>query len=135
MIGKILSEQTDNTLIQLFRYTFVGGIAFLADIGTLFGLTEFVGLHYLISALFGFIVGWIVNYALSVSWVFSKRKVGNRKMEFGVFGLIGIVGLVFTEILLWVFTDIFMIYYIFSKIITAVLVYLWNFFARKYVLF
>jgi len=50
MLDKLLTRKTDNTLVQLFRYSFVGGFAFLLDFGSLFALTEFVGLHYLVSA-------------------------------------------------------------------------------------
>jgi len=43
MIERLLKSRTDNTLIQLFRYTFVGGVAFIVDFGLLFILTDFFG--------------------------------------------------------------------------------------------
>lgn len=117
------------------RYAFVGGFAFLVDFGTLFVLTEYVHIHYLVSAAIAFLFGLITNYVLSVKWVFNSRTMGNRWLEFLWFALIGLAGLGLNELLLWVITEILAIYYLISKIITTIIVYFWNFFARKYVLF
>jgi putative flippase GtrA len=132
---KIFKGKTDNTLHQLIRYSIVGGLAFIVDFGTLFILTEYFHLHYLISALIAFILGIITNYILSVTWVFRSRSVKNRINEILIFTLIGIVGLGLNELLLWVFTDLVSIYYLISKIMTTVIVFSWNFFARKFLLF
>ena len=127
--------KTNNTLLQLFRYTFVGGFAFLVDFGTLFSLTEFFDIHYLVSAAIAFIFGLTINYFLSVLWVFSSRTMESRLLEFFLFALIGLVGLGLTELFLWLLTDILSIYYLLSKMITTSVVYFWNFFVRKLLLF
>jgi len=134
-IQSILKGKTNNTLIQLFRYTFVGGFSFLVDFGTLFILTEYFYIYYLVSAGIAFILGLTINYFLSVRWVFSSRAMENRLLEFLFFALIGLIGLVLNELFLWIFTDILLIYYLLSKIITTFIVYFWNFFARKLLLF
>jgi putative flippase GtrA len=132
---KLLKDQTDKTRIQLFRYLFVGGAAFIVDFLSLYILTDFFGIYYLISAAIAFILGLFVNYILSVSWVFNKRKLDNRTFEFGIFAIIGIVGLGLNEVLLWFFTQELLIYYLLSKIFAAAIILFWNFFARKYLLF
>ena len=128
-------SKTDNTLRQLLRYTFVGGIAFLVDFSFLFLLTEYLKIHYLVSAALAFVAGLGTNYILSVSWVFASRKVGNRLVEFAAFAAIGVIGLVFNEIFIWFFTEVVRLHYLVSKCISTVAVYLWNFFARKRMLF
>jgi len=135
IINSVFKGKTDNTLFQLIRYTFVGGLAFLVDFGTLYTLTEFIGLHYLLSAGIAFIAGLTTNYLISIRWVFATRSLKGKKLEFVLFALIGLVGLGLNELFIWIFTDLFAIYYLFSKIITTILVYLWNFFARKMILF
>jgi putative flippase GtrA len=132
---KLLKDQNDKTGIQLFRYLFVGGAAFIVDFLSLYILTDFFGIYYLISAAIAFILGLFVNYILSVSWVFNKRKLDNRTFEFGIFAIIGIVGLGLNEVLLWFFTQELLIYYLLSKIFAAAIILFWNFFARKYLLF
>ena len=134
-IQTAFSGKTNNTYLQLFRYTFVGGFAFLIDFGTLFALTEYLHLHYLVSAAISFILGLIINYFLSVKWVFNNRIIENRFLEFLFFALIGLIGLGLNELFLWVLTDLLLIYYLLSKIITTFIVYFWNFFARKIMLF
>jgi len=132
---KLFLDKTENTLVQLFRYTFVGGFAFVVDFGTLFLLTEIFHIHYLLSAAIAFILGLITNYFLSIKWVFSIRSIENKKIEFLLFSIIGLIGLGLNELLLWIFTDLILIHYLLSKIITAIFVYLWNFIGRKYLLF
>ena len=119
---KLVREQTDKTLIQFIRYFFVGGTAFIVDIGSLYILTEFFGIYYLISATIAFILGLIANYLLSISWVFNKRTLDNKKLEFGIFTIIGIIGLVLNAVLIWFFTEYIQIYYMLSKIITAAII-------------
>lgn len=135
MLNRLLKQQSERTIIQLFRYFVVGGAAFLVDFGSLFVLTDFFGVYYLISAAIAFILGLIVNYGLSISWVFNNRTLENSTLEFGVFSLIGIVGLGLNEIFIWFFTAEIGFYYLISKMISAVIVLFWNFFARKFVLF
>lgn len=135
IFNHLFNGKTNNTLLQLFRYTFVGGFAFIIDFGTLFVLTEYFHIYYLISAAIAFIIGLIINYFLSVKWVFNSRSVENKLLEFTLFTLIGLVGLSLNELFIWMLTDIFLIYYLLSKIITALIVYSWNFFARKFLLF
>ncbi|MBN1463292.1 MAG: GtrA family protein [Paludibacteraceae bacterium] len=132
---RLFKGKTDNICLQLIRYFFVGGCAFVIDISLLFFLTEYVGIYYLISAGISFLVALTVNYFLSVSWVFNKRTVENRLFEFTLFLVIGLIGLGLNELFLWIFTDKLFIYYLFSKIITTAIVCSWNFFARKFILF
>ena len=132
---KLLKNRTNNTFIQLFRYTFVGGVAFIVDFSSLFFLTEFLGIYYLTSAAIAFLLGLTTNYILSIVWVFSKRRIKNRWFELGIFAVIGIVGLAFNELLIWFFTEHIHFHYLLSKIVSTVFVYLWNFFARKSILF
>jgi len=135
MINRLLKEKTNNTWIQLFRYTFVGGFAFSFDFGSLYVFTEHLNIHYLISAAIAFLLGLIVNYSLSVLWVFDKQSTKSKLLQFAIFALIGIIGLALNEIIIWFITEIMTVHYLFSKLISTAVVYLWNFFVRKYTLF
>ncbi|MEA2095916.1 MAG: GtrA family protein [Candidatus Cloacimonadota bacterium] len=135
MLNKLFIEKTDNTLIQLFRYTFVGGIAFIVDFTSLYLLTEFARVHYLYSAAIAFILGLIINYILSIIWVFKSRAVNKKLIEIIIFAVIGVIGLGLNEVMIWFFTDRLSIYYLYSKLISTAIVYFWNFLARKYILY
>lgn len=125
--------KSSNTFIQFFRYIFVGGVAFLADGGSLFLITT-IGVNYLISVIFAFVIGLAVNYGLSRLLVFENSSV-NGKIEFLVYGIIGVIGLGFTEIIMYVLTEIAGLYFMVSKVIATIIVLVWNFVARKITLY
>ncbi|MDD5333801.1 MAG: GtrA family protein [Rhodoferax sp.] len=133
--ARSITLTTDSLLAQFGRYFLVGGGAFINDFALLYVLTEFGHLHYLLSASLAFLAGTAVNYSLSVSWVFEHRSVDNRMHEFALFALIGILGLVFNAALIWVFTELAQLHYLGSKMIAATLILLFNFGARKALLF
>jgi len=135
VIKKILIHPTDKTIIQFFRYFIVGGLAFVVDFVFLYLLTNQLKLYYLFSAAISFTLGLILNYILSKAWVFNRAVLKNRFIEFRVFALIGIGGLTINELFIWFFTEKGHIHYLFSKILIAFFVFLWNFFARKFTLF
>lgn len=131
----LFKNGTNNTLVQLFRYTFVGGIAFLFDFGSLYFLTDWMYVHYLISAALAFLVGITVNYVLSIAWVFQVRTMKNVWVEVSLFTVIGVVGLGMNELIIWLSTEMAKFHYLISKLFSTASVYLWNFFARKFLLF
>ena len=57
MIRQLLADKTSSIYVQLVRYTFVGGFAFVVDFSALFLLTNFFAVHYLISAAIAFVFG------------------------------------------------------------------------------
>ena len=115
----------------MFRYVFVGGTAFVVDFFFLYFVCDICGIYYLISGVLSFIISVLVNYIMSTKWVFNQDNIDNKLLEFNLFLLISAIGLVFTEILLWLFTDVFGLYYLISKIIAAIIVMFWNFIARR----
>lgn len=133
-LNRLFREKTINIFIQFFRYIFVGGFAFLADAFTLWLCEKWM--NYMIAAAIAFVVGLAVNYALSIWFVFSESsKVKNKVKEFVVYGIIGLIGLLITEGIMYLFTDVFGLYFLISKIIAAAIVLVWNFAARKVVLY
>lgn len=134
-ISKVFRDNTSNIYVQLFRYTIVGGLAFIVDFSSLFIFTEFLNIYYLISAALAFSLGLTTNYFLSISWVFDKRSLQNRYAEFFAFAGIGLVGLLLNEFFIWFFTEIALFHYLISKIISTFFVYAWNFAVRKQMLF
>ena len=119
----------------MFKYALVGGVAFLLDFGLLFFLTEYLHVYYVLSATAAFVAGLLCNYILSVYWVFQERALSNRLTEFLVFSLIGVVGLLLNDGLIWSLTEMGGMHYLASKVLAAVVIFFWNFFARRQLLF
>lgn len=130
-IDKLFRSATDNTIIQFFRYLFVGGIAAVVNIGMLYVFTDIININYIISNVLSFILGLFVNYLLSKKFVFQGETNISKTKEFVIYAIIGVLGLGIDTLLVWLFTDICGFYYMISKLISTLLVFIWNFGARK----
>ena len=95
---------------QILKFGVVGGLAFLIDYGLLYVLTEFVGIHYLISSVISFTVSLIFNYILSIKWVFDVTKKQTAK-EITIFVILSVIGLGINQVVMYVGSDLLHIYY------------------------
>ena len=134
--------KTNQTYLQFIRYLGVGALAAAVNIGLLAFFKEVLSLDYLLANVFGFMGGLTINYLLSRVLVFSADGVQDKTFEFTFYALIGVLGLALDTILLWVGTQLIVHYwgetpflgikaYLFAKIISTGLVFIWNFGARK----
>lgn len=126
-----MTNKIRDVSIQFVRYFGVALIGYAFDFGTLLFMSEILKIYYLLSASAGFMIGLIIIYILSNRFVFNKSRIKSKALEFGLFAIIGIIGLVILTIFMWLLTEKFSINYIISKIIATAFVYVWNFFARR----
>ena len=127
-------DKTDNTLVQLFRYCFVAVGAFVVDYGFYFLLSYLMGVQYLVAAFVGFVMGTSTNYLISKYMVFQGEPK-SRASEVMLVFLISGVGLLWLELGLYLLTDIYGVHYLASKLVMTGVVFLWNFFARKFFMY
>ncbi|WP_295219265.1 GtrA family protein [Ruminococcus sp.] len=139
--GRLFAGDTENTLIQFFRYCFVGGGATIIDWGlsTLLFFLVFDQQFAVLANGLSFVAGLLANYFLSTFWIFRTSKMQSRLTEFLAFAAIGVVGLLLTLGITKLFectlADITSAYQIMGKVVSTIVAFLWNFFARKYLLF
>jgi putative flippase GtrA len=121
---------------EIFRYTIAGGLAFLIDFSVLYLCTEFLAVHYLLSNLLGLVAGLTLTYVLNTQWVFSYRRYKRRTtLEFTIFSAIVVAGLGLNEALMLLLVSAFSLHYLYAKIVTTVFVTIFNYFAKKFILF
>jgi putative flippase GtrA len=147
LLRRVFIHSSDQLIIQFLRNSLASFVAFTADFGILAILTCFVFFRnfYIAAASISFITGVVISYYLSIKWVFSRRNLENRNIEFILFTAVGVIGLGLNVLLIFIFTEGFFLNIVFipdkqlrilvSKIIAALFVYLWNFSARKITLF
>lgn len=140
VLGKIKSKIPCRRDIvgQFLRYFVTGGLAFIVDFGAFAIALYYFDIHYLISNLIGLAAGNVVNYLLTVRWVFSTEKRKMEKhvfLEVVVFVLISLFGMGLNELLMYVFVGVLHIQEMVSKVGAAIIVLLYNFLARKLILF
>ena len=94
-----------NLIKQFLKFGIVGAISFVVDF-TLYPVCNFLGCPYLISGIIGFVVSVIVNYLLSMKFVFERRDDMSRKKEFIIYVVLSTIGLGLNELLLYICVDI-----------------------------
>ena len=91
---------------QIMRFGIVGVISFLVDFTVYTVLCNVIGVHYLIAGIAGFTISVIVNYILSMSFVFQRRDDISRRREFIVFVLLSLIGAGLNELILFICIDL-----------------------------
>lgn len=131
-------------LLQEFcRYVLVGGTAFVIDVTLLYLFKNYVfynlfemGIY--ISTALGFIGGLVYNYTLSLIYVFKSAKEQNKGKTIGAFlafTLIGVVGLLLTELGMYFGIHLLTMNYMVVKIFVSATVLIWNYGIRKIFIF
>ncbi len=128
-------KPSHNTLVQLIRSLVVSVIALVVDFGLLLIFKEVFGIHYLVAAALSFSCGVIVNYYLSIWWVFADRKLSSARKEFIIFVVITTLGLAFNLAIIAGMVNIGKVDYRVGKAVSTVIVFFWNFIARKKILY
>lgn len=127
---------TQSTVLQFFRYIFAGGGATVVDWLTLFILFDLLSVELYFAVAVAFSFGLIVNFWLSNLFVFNgAHHHSSKTAEFTVYILSGLIGLAFTEILMYAFCTRIGWHYILSKIVTTIIVLAWNFGSKKILLY
>ena len=131
-----VSKPTHNFFAQLIRYLFSGGIAFIVDKLVFLIMRYNLDLGKYLSTSIAFAIGLVITYTLSVVWIFSEHRLKSRLAELGIFILIGMVGMALMNLFMWIFSSVVGISHDFiSNILSTICVTLWNFIAKKYILF
>ncbi len=135
LADRLMREKTDNVVVQLFRYFVVSGLSLVIDFCTLFAFTSLLHIHYLVSSVLSYSIGLVINYFISVRWVFNTRKYADRRKEFALFVIIGLLGLGINTLTMWLFTSVLALYYLLARVISAAIGYTWKYVARRLIIF
>ena len=118
-------------MFQLVKFGGVGFLCFLIDFAILSLLTEAFKVNYLVSSAIAFSVSVIVNYVLSVVFVFDVDRQNNKKRNFILFVIFSVIGLILTELIMKLGVDIISWDYRIVKIAATAIIMIYNFVTRK----
>jgi putative flippase GtrA len=155
-----MGQTKKERVLEILRFLLVGALATVCDYATfwlfdalLFPLLPFVGgawevVFLCVSTALGFLVGLLINWALSVSFVFASAKKNpnaRSKKSFWKFTLIALIGLALTEVGVLALVAVLPDFAVFgktvlfgtewkkwlAKAVTTCIVLTWNYLARK----
>lgn len=137
---------------QILKFGVVGIVCFLID----FVITNVVaailrsqmqmsvGMAALIGAFWGFVISVIINYILSMKYVFTRKENMSRKKEFVIFTILSLFGLLLNELIIKVSIDVIYENWLWlksfvgpalvtagAKIVATAIVMVYNFITRK----
>lgn len=116
---------------QIIKFGFVGFLCFFIDYEIMVLLVERFGMDYRLSCGISFTVSVIVNYILSITFVFETDKKKKKSGEFIVFVILSLIGLGINELCMWFAVDTLGVDYRISKIGATGVVMVYNFISRK----
>lgn len=117
--------------IPFIKYCIVGVSGTIIDVLSLYIFVEYFKIPLIPAATLSFILAVINNFLLNKIWTFQNKSKNYKKL-FIKFLFISIIGLGINNSLLYLFTNIFGIWYIFSKLLTSGFVLSWNFLANNF---
>lgn len=137
---------------QILKFGVVGVICFLIDFAITNGVAAVLraqlhmatGNAALIGAFWGFVISVIINYLLSMKYVFVRREGMDRKKEFVIFTILSLIGLAINELIIKVSIDVLYENWLWlksllspalvtagAKIVATGIVMVYNFITRK----
>ena len=124
-------EKKEDLYIQIFKFIIVGGIATIIDWAVYYVLYNYLKVNPLLGNILSFSVSVVYNYTASVKWVFNVNKEKSKKRMFVEFMIFSILGLLLTELLLWIGIDKLSMNAMVVKIVATSIVMVFNFITRK----
>ena len=120
-----------DTVKQFGKFAAVGITSLAVDYILLLVLVELLHIDFLIATSASFLASVVVNYFLSMRYVFSRRDDLSRKREFTIFAVLSAVGLGLNDLFMFVGVAVLSIGYQVMKLISTFMVTWYNFFSRR----
>lgn len=120
-------------LMELMRFALTGGVCFIAEFICLTMMVEWLKVPVLWATAIAFLISVALNYAMCVKWVFLGAKDGGAGVK-ATFLLTSGVGFGLNELFMWLMTGPMAIHYMIAKVISTLLVMIWNYITKRLVL-
>ncbi len=120
-----------NVITEFFKFAFVGLIGTIINLIILYSLTEFLGIYYIISAIFAFIIAATNNFILNKTWTFNEKISYKTLDKYSQFFSVSLVALLINISFLYILTEFLGIHYLISQVIAIGLALSINFLGNK----
>src|SRR4051812_9795363 len=133
MIRFLISQFEDPRLLG--KYVVSGCIAAAIQLGSLVLLVEKVGLTHTAGVPIAFILSAIVAFCLQKFWTFGHRDIEGIHFQIFSYIMLLLTALLLNIIFMYVFVDLFGIWYLLAQVLTIGLATIVTFLGNKYLVF
>ncbi|WP_396643575.1 GtrA family protein [Microbacterium sp.] len=116
---------------QFTRFLIVGLASFAFDYGLFFVLYTYVGVQYILASTISFSLSLVLNYVLSLKFVFVAKPGRNIAREFAMFIGLSVIALGLNQLILFISVDGLGASPLVGKLIATAVVLVYNFISRK----
>lgn len=118
----------------LIRFFISGITTALVQLSVLFLLTDILEIYYITSSILAFLVALLTSFNLQKRWTF-KNSSSDQGKQFIVYSVTAIVNLILNTALMYLFVDIFNIWYILSQVIVFGIIAVESFLIYRFIIF
>ena len=122
-------------MIRPLRYFFVGGVAAICDVGLFFIFSGYLGWPWFPVSIATFIFATLVNYFLSIRFVFESGARYKKHVEIAAVYVFSALALVVNQLVLYFAIEVLGWNLIVSKVVATGTVFFWNYFGRSKFIF
>jgi putative flippase GtrA len=116
---------------QFARFLVVGLLSFAFDYGLFFVLFNYFGVQYIVASTISFSLSLVLNYFLTLKFVFEAQKGRNVALEFGIYVGLNIVALGLNQLILFLTVAGLGASPLIGKLVATAVVLVYNFISRK----
>jgi putative flippase GtrA len=122
-------------MTRLIRYFFVGGVAALVDFALFATLIKFFGVKWYYAGVVSFTFATLVNYVLSIRFVFESRARFTKQHEILLVFSASVIGLLVNQAVLYALVVTVGLQVLIAKVGATGAVFCWNYVARQSFIF
>jgi putative flippase GtrA len=132
---RMITTIRPDLLREFAAYVAASGLAFGVDLGLLIVQVSLLDVPYLLAAAIAFSAGTVFLYWAATHRIFLFRRIRDPRTEFGIFVIVGLVGMAVNLAVLYVAVSRFELHYVLGKISAGAVTLGFNFCLRRLLLF
>jgi putative flippase GtrA len=121
--------------MSIIIYFVIGGVSFLANFCVFLLFVNIAGQHWVTGNIAGFVAGTLINYLLSVRFVFESRIFFRRQFEVLLTVIVSALGVAMETLLIYFAHEVASLNLNIAKLGAAGVVFFWNYGARRFLVF
>ena len=116
---------------QFLKFALVGFASLAVEYLFLGYFLQALSMDYLLATTIAFIISIVVNYILSMKYVFSHKEDMSRKREFTIFAVLSAIGLGLNDLYMFIGVSLLNVGTMAMKPISTFFVTWYNYFSRR----